>query len=364
MQDAIIAALNKKDFQTAATLIQQWKRADGPTPQVLLMIGRYQEATDRWESAERTYLKLLQEVSNPKLIGQARQGIQRVQAKISQGHRATAENADGPADGQPLGETGLLCLEPVVGEARKAAAQGLAKVTGVDPYTAGLQLPSQELRLHRVGPERELQPYSQALAAAGTPAFWVTQPQIEQLKVFRIQYFRQVEQPAVICKSPSGQLGAITFSWSEVSQRVAGQLPIFESVVDRDVQHKLQRKQQTQDYAEILDLHLHGRNCILRLCDRAYDFRQENPLPTATVIPDKTLAMRPRWNALVDYVRQHTQGPVQQRFRQFGEGALEYLELIPVMAHHIDLGRAQPSYWDAAFHTYSSLHFIRRFDSA
>ncbi|MEM1309755.1 MAG: tetratricopeptide repeat protein [Cyanobacteria bacterium P01_H01_bin.153] len=357
MQDAIAAALEQKDFRTAAKLLQQWQQRDAKDPKFLLMVGHYQAATERWEQAEKTYLKLLRQVTNPKLMSQARQGIQRVQTRVAQ----VKEQALATARAQPDGQTpGLMCLEPVAGEARQAAAQGLAKVMGIDAYMARLQLPSRGWRLYRVGPIGDLQYYSQALSEAQTPAFWVKQEDIKGLQTFRVQNFRRVQpQPEVICTNVDGQTGAIAFNWSEVSQIVMGQIPLFESVVDRGAWGKLKRAEKTQDYAEVIDLHCHPRRCILRLCDRTYDFRRGNPLPNAEDIPDKGLSMRPQWQALVQYVRDCVQGPVHNGFTKFGDSAMEFMDLLPPLNHQIDLARVKESNWDPAFHLYSGLHFVR-----
>lgn len=357
MQEAIAAALAKKDYRTAATLLQQWQQTDAQNLQLLLMIGRYQEATERWELAEKTYLKLLRQTTNSKLMGQARQGIQRVQTHMSQAQ----DDALAQARAQPGSqEPGLLCLEPVPPENRQMAAQGLAKIMKIDPYTARLQLPSKGWRLYRVGSVGDMQFYGQALVQAQTPAFWIKQADITTLEVFRVQSVRQVHpQAEVVCQNAAGQLGVIAFDWQEVSQMVVGQLPVFESVVDTDAWRKLQRKEKTQDYAEVVDLHLHQRQCVLRLCDRTYDFRQGTPLPNAATIPDQALSTRPQWNALTTYLYNQGAEAIHTGFSQFGEGALEYLDLLPVFNHYIDLPRIQATNWDAAFHLYSALHFLR-----
>ena len=362
MQDAIAAALEKKDFHTAAALLQQWKQKDAKDPKFLLMVGKYHEATERWEQAEKTYLKLLRQATNQKLISQARQGIQRVQAQQTQAREEAIETARAQPDGH---DPGLLCLEPVPTEQRQAAAQGLASVIGMDAYTARLQIPSKEWRLYRVGPVGDLQYYSQALTAARTPAFWVKHEEIQSIQVFSVQHFRQVfPSVEVVCKNKTGQLGAITFDWSEISQIVLGRLPMFESVVDTGAWRQLQRKEKTQDYAEIIDLHLHQRRCILRLCDLTYDYGQGSPLPNAEAIPDKALSTRPQWQALGNYLREHANVPVQNEFTHFGEGAMEFLELLPPLTPHIDLFRVKETNWDPAFHLYSGLHFIRHAEVA
>lgn len=362
MQDAIAAALEKKDFRTAAMLLEQWQKKDAKDPKFLLMVGRYQEATKRWEQAEKTYLKLLRQAPNPKLMSQARQGIQRVQSHITQAHEDAIEAARAQVDGH---DPGLLCLEPVQGEQRQAAAQGLAKVMGIDAYTARLQIPSKGWRVYRTGPIGDLQVYAKELVESQVPAFWIKHADIKTIQTFSITHFQQVQGRAdVVCKNAEGQLGTIAFDWSEVSQIVLGQLPIFEFVIDTNVRRKLERKEQTQDYTEIVDLHLQRRRCILRLCDRTYDFRQENPLPQAEAIPDQSLSTRHRWQALLEYLYAQVQAPVRKGFTHFGESAMEFLDLLPSLKHQIQLARIKETNWDPAFHLYSGIHFIRHSETS
>ncbi|MDA0674499.1 MAG: tetratricopeptide repeat protein, partial [Cyanobacteria bacterium] len=122
MQDFVDAALNQGDYRVAADLLQTWKQKSPDDPWLMLAIGRYQEATGRWESAEKTYLRLLRRVTLPKLMTQARQGIQRVQTHLAQAREEALETARALPGNQ---DPGLLCLEPIPAEARPAAAQGL-----------------------------------------------------------------------------------------------------------------------------------------------------------------------------------------------------------------------------------------------
>lgn len=357
MQDLVTAALDRGDYTTAANLLQQWKQNHPQDPWLLVMVGQYQEATGRWEAAEKTYLKLLRQVSAPKLMNAARQGIQRVQGHLKQARDEALEAARTRPESQ---SPGLLCLMPVQGEARQAAAQGLARIMQIDPYTARLQLPSQGWRLYRVGPVGELQYFSDALCAAQAPAFWVKQADIKALQVFRVQHFREVaNQGTVVCQSPAGQTGTIKFAWHEVTQLVRGQLPVFESVVDLGAWGKLQRKEKTQDYAEVLDLHLHGRRCVLRLCDRTYQFRQGHALPQPPSSLNQQAIIRPHWNRLIEHLQTQVPRTTQTGFTKFGAGALEYIDLLPPFEAHLNISRRSSSNWDAAFHLYSGLHFLR-----
>jgi tetratricopeptide (TPR) repeat protein len=358
MQDLVETALKQGNYQAAADFLQQWKRKNPQDPLLLLAIGQYQEAIEKWDAAERTYLRLLQKAALPKLMAQARQGIQRVQTHLVQAREAALQAARSSPDSQA---PSLLCLEPVIGDtARTLAAQGLAKTLQVDPYTARLQLPSKGWRLHRVGPLGELRFLGESLNAAQTPAFWVKQTDIHQVQTFQVNYFRSVDASGtVVCKNETGQLGEITFNWSEVSQVVVGSLPLFESVLDRDPWGKLQRKEKIQDYAELIDLQFHGRNCLLRLCDRSYQFKHGNVLPDVAPRHDSGPATRLQWNALLSHIRQQVSGPIQSGFTKFGEGALEFIDLMSVFEHHIPLVRPKETPWDATFHLYSSLNFLR-----
>ncbi|NJL47661.1 MAG: hypothetical protein HC929_09465 [Leptolyngbyaceae cyanobacterium SM2_5_2] len=64
------------------------------------------------------------------------------------------------------------------------------------------------------------------------------------------------------------------------------------------------------------------------------------------------------WKSLKTYLQTAILPPPHTDFTGFGEGALDYIDLLPAFASHIDLARNAPSAWDAAFHLYSSLRFL------
>jgi tetratricopeptide (TPR) repeat protein len=360
MWDDLQAAIDAQDYQQAARMLKQWQQQTPQDPWLLLGISRYYEVTGKLEKAGNSYRKLIQTVSNPKVITQARQGIDRVNATAAaQREAAKAQAKAAPGSDQP----GLLFLEAVTGEARKVAAQGLAKVMQLDPYVAGVQLPGKSPKLYRLGQIGELSFYQQSLQAAQTPAFCLTLADLKAPQVFRVQYIRSVlPQVAVICQSETGQVGTISFEWSEVTQQVGGMVPIFEQVVDVGPWGKMKRKERTQDYAHLLDLHLHGRGCILRFCDRTYQFQQGNPFEPPPADQEGTVRLassRVQWNQLRSHLQQHLRRPLHNDFTQFGQGALEFIELMPSFASHIDLFRRDPCNWDEAFQLYSALIFAR-----
>jgi hypothetical protein len=323
-------------------------------------LGRLREVAGKVESAGSLYRQLLQEATNPKVVAQARQGLQRLADLEKARHeQALTEATAEPSNTNP----GFLVLDAVAPELRQAAAQKFAAIMKLDAYTARLLLPSRGWRLYRVGAIGELEFYGQALQRAEIPAFWVPLTAVQSIRVFRVHYLEAASpQASVICQNEDGQLGSLTFNWAEVKNRVEGRLPIFEAVVDTNVRNQLTRKEQTQDYAQVLDLHLPGRNCILRFCDWNYEFQQGVIFDASQdgELPAVHSTNRIRWNQLLYFLDNCLAAvPVWVEFPQFAETALEHLSLVRGLRSHIDLFRKAPSFWDQAFELYSGLVFLQ-----
>ena len=350
MHQLVTAALDAQDYRRATQLIKQWRKTAPKDPLMLLSIGRLQEGTLQWDAAEKTYLTFLKRVNNPKLMGQARAGLKRVQ-QAREASRQEALNEAKAVLGSE--EPGLLVIMPP--EDMKQAAVGLAKVLRIDPYMARLQLPKQGLRLQRTGSIGEMQYYGQALQETGIPTAWSTIDDLKTIEVFQIKHFRAVTpQPVVVCQSPTGQMGSIQFEWSEVTQIVRAQLPIFRHVNDQGPWGKIQRKEQVQEYAQVIDLHVHGRKIILRVCDRTYEFRN-----SVALVPEQTnlTSTRIRWNGLMQSITRGTDCPQREDFTNFGQGALEMIPLMPYIPIYLDINRYKASDWDTAFQIYTTLLF-------
>ena len=351
MHQLVTAALDAQDYRRATQLIKQWRKAAPKDPLVLLSIGRLQEGTLQWDAAEKTYLKFLKQVNNPKLMGQARAGLKRVQQAREASRQEALDEAKAVLGSE---EPGVLVIMPPKDDAQQAAA-GLAEVLRIDAYMARLQLPKQGLRLQRTGPIGEMEYYGQALQKVGVPAAWSTIDALKTVQVFQVKHFRAVApQPVVVCQSPTGQMGSIQFEWSEVSQVVRAQLPMFEQINDQGPWGKPKRKEMIQDYVQVIDLHVHSRKSILRICDRTYEFRN-----SVALVPDQTnlTSTRIRWNGLMQQISRSTQCPVLEDFTNFGRGALEMIPLLPYMPVYLDLNRRKPSDWDTAFQIYTTLLF-------
>ncbi|HLO86203.1 MAG TPA: tetratricopeptide repeat protein [Nostocaceae cyanobacterium] len=348
MLEQVVAAFEKKDYQTAAKLIQQLLKESPDNPWVQFYLGRLYEVSNKRLEAEKIYRQLLLLTTHPKILIQTRQGLKRLEEiKQEEKQRAIAQ-----ATAEPInGELGALILEPMSNEIKATAAKQFAQIMQLDAYTARLIMPSRGWRLHRTGAVGELQFYATQLQQAGIPCFCVRVPQIQRIQVFQVKYFSQSHpQATVICANEDNQVGHLTFNWSEVSARVEGLLPIFEKVVDINARRKLQRKTQTQDYAHFWDLHLPARHSILRLYDNGYQFQQGLEI----VANASQNTVRINWNRLIEWIKAKIpQAKVWSDFPPFAETVLDQTDLLAQISAQIPILRQEKTHWDAAFHLYS-----------
>lgn len=354
MYDAVLLAIEGKQLAQAAKLLRQWQRAHPTDPWLGLALGRYWEAQGAGDRAQVIYRRLLQQVTNTRLLSLARAGLQRTnqaQSPSPQGQR--------PPDNALMGSTqpAVLVLMTVPEPHRSTAARALAQVMDIDLYTARLRLSSQHWRLYRVGPLGEMQHWCEALNHQGVPCGCIALDQITQIMIWPVVAIESfTPQLRLICQDRGGLQNILTASWGEVQRRVVGQVPIYESVVDLGPWGKLQRRQTTQDYAEIMDWHLEDRG-IVRFCDRTYNHRDSAVIPTLGP-QGRTGGQAIAWRALQNYCEEQGPPPLLKDFSGFGLAALDFMDLIPDLGGTIDLGRDQPTAWDKAFQLYSSLRFL------
>lgn len=360
----VASALDGKDYRKAAQLLKQLQKNSPENPWVKFYIARYYELTNKLESAEKIYRQLLRDTTSPKIVAQTRQAIQRLET-IEQNRRkdAIALSKNDPRNAEP----GLLILEPVSPENKPAAIQNISRILKIDPYTARTQIQSRGWRLYKTGTVGELRVYGEELLNAGIPVFWATFADIQKIQVFRVQYFQSLSpQPTAVCKNELDQLGSLTFNWSEVSQRVEGLLPLFIEVMDYSPHRrseKFRHKEITQDYAQICDLHLPSRKCILRLCDQTYQFQKgitaEKIKESESKNHNSQNTARINWNNLVETLNQQLSVNLWSEFTPFAETALNYTQMLSRLKSHIDIERKSESPWDAAFQLYSVLVFLK-----
>ncbi|MEL6939408.1 MAG: hypothetical protein AAFO84_09465 [Cyanobacteria bacterium J06598_1] len=353
METQVKAAIASSDYKQASKLLKQWQNTDAKNPLLRFYAAQLQEHTHRLEAAEKNYTKLLQQNTNRKVMSQARAGIERIRQKKKakkEADIAEARSVDGAEDGA------ILVIASPDQANRPDAIAGLAKVFSLDAYTARMKLPSSGFRIYRVGPWGELNYFQQQLTELHTPAFCTKLSDIKSLQTFQISHFETLSpQPTVICKNAEGQLGKISFDWAEVTQQVRGQLPIFEQVVDLGNWGRTVHKEKVQDYAQVVDLHLPGREIVLRACDRFYQYKKGPALS-----PAHETNSRIRWNQLIKAFSESTQAPCQDDFSRFGKSTLEFINLLPTVHPYLDIDRRAPSDWDLTFHLYSSLCYASK----
>ncbi|WRH64948.1 MAG: tetratricopeptide repeat protein [Planktothrix sp. GU0601_MAG3] len=362
--EQIAEALDRQDYRQAAKLLKQLQKQEPQNFWVQLYAGRWYEGTDKLETAEKVYRKLLKDATNPKIVAQARQGLQRIET-IEQNRR---QEAIIQAKTDPTNqELGVLILEPLAPEKKQIAAQTLARILKTDPYTARMQLQSRGWRLYKTGEMGELKVYGQEMLEAGIPVFWVSLTDIQKLHVFQIQSIQSLSpQPTIICQNEQEQLGSITFNWQEVTRRVEGLLPLFVESLDYDPRRpkseRFRHKEVTQDYAQICDLHLPKRGCILRICDQNYEFKQGVDFTqfSQETVPASQNTNRIHWNLLKEQLNLLlTHAQLWSEFTPFAETTLDYTQFLGKIKPYIDLSRKSESVWDNAFHLYSGLVFLK-----
>lgn len=352
MLDQVAAAFDRQDYQTASRLLREHLKQSPNDPWAKLYMGRLQEVSGKRKIAEGIYRQLLQESSNAKLISQARQGLQRLEAVTPKRPQPKISQATIEFTNQ---ETGFLILEAVVGESRNELAKRFAQLLQLDGYTARGLLPSRGWRLYRSGPISELQLLGQDLHQAGIPSFLASVTDIQAIQVFQVNHFKALHPKATaVCVNQSNQLGMLTFDWSEVKQRVTGLLPLFSQVVDLGYRDRLEWKESVEDYAHFCDLHLPERNCILRIQDGKYDFRQ------GYMAGQQHETIRQRWNLLMAALNQQISNLlVWSEFNSFAETTSDFIAAIERLESHIDLPRPTDCPLDPTFHLYSCLAFLK-----
>jgi hypothetical protein len=351
--ERVAEAIDRRDYECAERLLQELKQQDPDNVWSWFYAARLQEISGDSVAAERGYREILCNVTNAKLISQARQGIERlVQIEQKQQQQARDRAMAEPDSKEPA----ILILKPIAPELRQSAAQKLAKIAHIDAYNARLLLPTRSMRLYRAGSMGSMRYYTDAIAAAEIPCFCLPINQINQIDVYKVRHFQSISPKMTIaCQQSKDCLETLDFDWSQVSQRVEGLLPLFEQCVDRDVRGKVIRKTQVQDYARVCDLHLRSHNAIVRLCDRTYQF-QEGVAFADTQRSAEQTTISENWNHLMNFLRDRLGNtPLWSDFNLFASMAMDFPDTLKLIEPQIDLFRREESQWDNVFQLYSGL---------
>ncbi|MEM9138097.1 MAG: hypothetical protein AAGB01_12235, partial [Cyanobacteria bacterium P01_F01_bin.42] len=260
-------------------------------------------------------------------------------------------------------EPSLILIEPIASEQKQALALEFAKILETDPYTARLALPSLEFRMMRHGQARHMQTLHESLNTADIPNRHVALSSIQNVPVHDVLYIDSIGDRLIVqVRDPDQQSIPMTVAWSDVQQRVDGLLPLFEEVIARNKKGKITRKTETQDHAQICDLHLGHHQGILRFYDAGYQFNQGMPLVRAETprMALETKTSWAQWQGLKQILAEHLPDiPQQLKFEHFANSAVEQIEMLTGLNARIEILRRHECYWDQAFHLYSSLHYLR-----
>jgi hypothetical protein len=358
MFEQVESALSRRDYRTARNLIKTLVHNQPNNELVHFYAAQLQEATEHFDNAKNIYKRLLVESVNPKIVGDARTGLQRVQTALQIQRQVALDQASQIPGGA---EPGLLILEPVSPEARATMAPKFAAIMQTDNYTARLQFPSRGWRLYRLGNMGELSFYHQQLQQADIPNFCAPLSFLPQISVVGVKLIEEFRPQAVFnCMNDRGDELRINCAWPAVTQIVTGLLPVFEEIAEvnattthTDIRHK----PKVLDYVQMCDLHIPSQNLILRFCNQSYSFYRG----TDERISDlSTLTSRENWQRLLSQIHEKTsQAKLWSDFTPFAETALAYPEMLHKITSHVPLKRREHSLWDQAFQLYSSLIFWR-----
>lgn len=360
--DQVAQAFDRKDYRSATVCLKELWKLQPENPQVQLYRGRLYEAAGKFEQANNTYKQLLKAVPTPKIMAQARQGIDRVGQLIQEQRQQDIHRSVSAPDQD---KHGLLILESIDPAQRTAAARSLAAIMNVDAYSARMQIPNRGWRIYRRGPIGEMALYGQQLRSHQVPAFWLTEESLWKPRLVQVQSVMNATQPRVmglLDGNLDSNVQELQFDWSEVTACVQGSLPMFDRLLEVDILRReyssRSKKEGVTDYAAMLDLHLTARNMILRFCDRTYDFHQGHSWNISD--PLEQTGVRSQWNYVVNWVKSHTSNAVYRNdFIPFADTAIEFPQLLKAIDPGFYLYGQEDSRWNPAFHLYSVLAFGR-----
>ncbi|MGB2926902.1 MAG: hypothetical protein WBB82_16500 [Limnothrix sp.] len=359
----IQASLEKKEFQQTKKLLKQWQKVEPRNPWLHLYAARWYEATDKVEMAEKGYRQLLRGCDLPKVVQQARQGLQRLEQRVVDAEAAAIASALASTDGDAYG---LFVIEPILKADQKAAAQHFATVMKTDAYSARLQLPTRAWRLFRTGKLGELKFYADALKQGQIPGFCLSFAALEAVQVFQVRYVQNIQSGLVVrCADAQQQEVTLKLAWQEIEQCVAGTIPLFEESLEKDGRGKTFYKTKVLDYAQFWDLHVGDRQLILRFNDQHYQFKEGIPLiVAANQASIEQHSVRRKWNQLKQELSTHlAHAPTWSEFKSFAGNAADFPELLrktSAQVHLFRLEKHKETHWDPAWQLYSTMIFVKK----
>lgn len=361
MLEEILEAIEQKNYQTAEELIQKLSSQDSENLWVKYCYAYLEENKNNLEQALAKYRKILQDLVFPdaKLIAQIRNRIERInQLKKEEKQKEEKQKQQEVNQFKSIPnstELAVLILEPIEIIEKKEAAKKMAKIMAIDVYSANLQIPTRNWRLFRCGNLGELTYYETELKKASIPCFCIAIKEINKINIYQVKHIKSTSPELILsCKNNLEEDETITINYSEISNRVEGLLPLFDSSVHLDNKGTIMRKNQTFDYAKFYDIHYPNKNIILRFSDYNYEFEQDINF----TIKEKTT--NSKWNNLCGFFNQKmSKISLYSDFTIFGQAVIDFPEMLKQIQSHVKLCRREETPWDAAFQLYSGLIFLK-----
>lgn len=354
MFEEVKLAIDKGNYDQAKEILNKLAIED----QNNLWIKYYQslilEKEGNLKEAETNYRQIIKDSIYPdshliKLIRDSIERIVEVYQQIKETKFNEFKNIENSED------LAVLILEPVSLDKKKVLAPKLAKIMNIDNYTATLQIPTRSWRLYKTGNLGELNYWHSELSQVNIPCFYERIKNVNQIPVYQAKYIiEDSEQVTILIENKEEKEQEIIFKWEDINNKVEGLIPIFESTLHYDSKGKSYRKQSILDYAQFYDLHLLSQNLILRFSNNFYKFDQGLHLTKQ----EKT--SKEKWQILADFfAHKMPNKPLWSDFNLFGEGVIQFPEMLKQIEANINLFHREKNIWDEAFQLYSGLIFLR-----
>ncbi len=354
MLTQIAEAIKMQDYQKATELLTKLQAEEGKTIWIKYYQARLQECNNDLEQAENNYREILKDNlnPNPQIISKIRNGLERIKRIKSEHITIEIERFKSISNSEDLA---VLILEPIDNENKKNAALKMAEIMQIDTYTARLNIPSRSLKVFRTGRLGDLSYYESEFNKAGIPCFCQRIKEISTIQVYQVKYIKSVlPEPIFVCENDQEEEVNLNVKWSEINQKVEGIIPVFERVTTLGIKGKIERKTQTQDYAQFCDLHLVSHKLILRFSDHIYQFDQGINF----LVNEKTA--KGKWNNLNKFFQEKIPHiPTYSDFTLFAESAIDFPEMLKQIKSHVHIFRREETPWDESFQLYSGLIFLR-----
>ncbi|BAQ60559.1 Slr0723 protein [Geminocystis sp. NIES-3708] len=352
MFEEVKLAIENKNYNQAKEILNQLAMDDYDNLWIKYYYSLILEREGNFQEAEANYRQIIKDsiYPDPTLIKIIRDSIERIVEIEKQIKQKKINDFKNIENGQDLA---VLILESVSLIEKKILAPKLSKIMNIDNYTATLQIPTRSWRLYKTGHLGELNYWQTELSQVNIPCFCETIKNINKIVVYQVKYIIQdSEQVTILVEDKEQKEKEITFKWNNINNKVQGLIPIFELTLNFDAKGKPYRKQSILDYAQFYDLHLLSNNLILRFTDNFYKFDQGLKM----IKEQKT--SKEKWQILINLLTNNMpEQKLWSDFNLFGEGVIQFPEMLKQIESHINLFHREKNIWDEAFQLYSGLIF-------